>query len=170
MRGRRAVPRRSVLFQFQAGLTLTELLIAITLLGLVMGSFAYLYGTSLRFLVQSVNFSDSQGEASFALEHIQRHLLRATVVAVPANVGDAGPTLTFTWQPAIAEAVQTSSYELTGTDLRFDGATIARNIAEISFTRATQATVDIRVRAERTSGGDTRATTLRTAVSPRGIF
>lgn len=159
------------------GLTLVEILIAVSLLGLVAVSFAYLYGVSQRFLVQSVNFSASQGEASFALEHIQRNLQRATAVPLPANVGDAGTTLEFTWQPDIAAAVRTSRYQMNGTNLEFVADTagggaevIARSIAAITFTRATQSTVDIEVRAERTSAGDTRETILRTAVSPRGLF
>lgn len=155
-----------------------EVMIGVALVGLVAISFAYLYGTSQRFLVQSVNFSESQGEASFALEHVQRNLQLATAVAVPANVGDAGTVLEFTWQPNIAAAVRTSRYRMNGTNLEFVADTanagaaevIARNIDAITFTRAGPATFDVEVRAERTSGGDTRATTLRTTVSPRGLF
>lgn len=154
-----------------------EVLIGVALLGLVAVSFAYLYGTSQRFLVQSVNLSQSQGEAAFALEHVQRNLQLATAVALPANVGDAGPTLEFTWQPTITSAVRTSRYQLTGTNLEFIADTaagaaegIARDIDAITFTRTARSTFGVEVRAERTSAGDTRQTTLRTTVSPRGLF
>ncbi len=155
-----------------------ELLIAVTLLGFVMVAFGYLYGTSQRFMVQSVNFSSSQGEAAFGLEHVQRNLQLATAVALPAAVGESGSTLEFTWQPTIAAAARSSRYQLVGTDLQFVPDTaaagifevIARSIEAVTFTRAAQSSVSVEIRAERTSAGDSRETTLRTTVSPRGIF
>ena len=157
-------------------MTLLEILIAMTLLGLVLGSFAYLAGAAQRFLVQSVNISASQGEASFALEHIERNLQRATAVALPLNVGDSGPTLEFTWQPTLALAPRNSRYQLVGTDLRFTAdiavgtvEVIARNIAQITFTRVNTGDISIDVQAVRASAGDSRDTTLRTSVSPRGM-
>ena len=158
-------------------MTLIEILIAVTLVGVVAVSFAYLYGVAQRFLVQSVNFSSTQGEASFALEHIQRNLQRATAVALPADVGDSGATLEFTWQPDINAAVRTSRYQLSGTNLEFVADTagggaevIARNIAAVTFTRASSSTFNIVVQARQSAAGDTRETTLRTTVSPRGLF
>lgn len=157
------------------GVTLVELLIAVTLAGLVAVSFALLYGTAQRFLVQSMNFSSSQGEASFALEHIRRNLERATAVVAPANVGDSGTALEFTWQPDITAAARASRYQLTGVNLEFRAApaaadvVIARGIAAITFTRSAQSTIDIVIRAQQTSAGDTRELTLRTTVSARGL-
>ncbi|MBI3322502.1 MAG: prepilin-type N-terminal cleavage/methylation domain-containing protein [Candidatus Omnitrophica bacterium] len=159
----------------QRGLTLLELMIAVTLLGLVTVSFAYLYGTSQRFLVQSVNISSVQGEAAFALEHIQRNLSRATALSQPAD-GNTGGTLEFSWQPTITAALRASRYELSGTDLRFIPDTanagvfevIARNITGALFARA-DPSVSMQITSQRNSGGDTRDTTLRTTVSPRGL-
>lgn len=163
----------------QAGFTLMELLIAITLLGLVMGSFAYLYGTSQRFLIQSLNITSTQTEAAFALEHIRRNLQLATAVTLPVT-NPAGRALEFTWQPtvnAVATPPRTSRYQMNGTDLEFvadtdNGAAVpvARGITQITFTQSAAATYAIEVRAQRTSGGDTRQITLRTTVSPRGLF
>lgn len=161
----------------ESGLTLMEVLIAVTLVGVVAVSFAYLYGTAQRFLVQSMNFSSTQGEASFALEHIQRNLQRATAVALPADPGDSGAVLEFTWQPDINAAVRTSRYQMNGTSLEFVADTagggaevIARNIATITFTRGSQATFEVAVQSQKSTAGDTRETTLRTTVSPRGLF
>ncbi len=163
----------------QAGLTLMEILIAVTLLGLVAASFAYLFDSSQRYMVQSVNISATQGEASFALEHIERNLQLASAVALPLNVGDSGQVLEFTSQLSISAPVITSRYYMNGTFLQFirdtgNGAweNVARNISAITFTRSTLSTIDIQVQAQQTSvgGGDTRNTTLRTSVSPRGLL
>ena len=60
--------------------TLVELVVALSLVGVVALSFAYLYVASQRFLVQSLNASNAQGEASFVVEHIKRNMLPATAI------------------------------------------------------------------------------------------
>ena len=161
------------------GFTLLESVVVMTLLGLVGLTFAYLFSTSQRFTIQSVNFTSSQNDASFALEHVRRNLLIATAVAIPA-AGAAGNQLEFTWQRRVGQVVtdRTSRYELSGTDLRFIPDTgaggvfevIARGVQTITFDRATPGTVLIDLTAQRVSGGDTRQMRLQTRVSPRGLF
>lgn len=161
----------------EKGFTLLEAVIVLSLLGLVGLSFAYLFSTSQRSLIQSANFASSQTDASFALEHIKRHLITATAVAAPA-AGAAGSTLEFTWQPTAAAAERTSRYELNGTELRFIAditsadafEVIARGIQAVTFDRAAAGRVSVEVLAQRTSGGDTRQMRLQTNISPRGLF
>ncbi len=164
------------------GFTLLESVIVISLLGLVGLSFAYLYTTAQRFMIQSINFSYSQGDASFALEHIRRHVAPATAIAVPA-VGGSGNVLRFTWQPTAIQTSRISQYDIVNvTDLRYTpdiaapgvyeepNGVIAKGIRSIAFTRTTAGTVSIDVTARRTGGSDTRETRLQTNVSPRGVF
>ena len=160
------------------GFTLLESVIVMSLLGVVGLSFAYLFTTAQRFMIQSMNFTSSQGDAAFALEHIKRYLMTATAVATPAT-GTAGPALQFTWQPRTIDAVRTSRYELNvNGDLRFIPDTanagvfevVSQGITAITFNRATAGTISIDVTAQRTSGGDTRQMRLQTNVSPRGLF
>ena len=159
-----------------------EVVIAAALLGVVGLSFAYLYGTSQRFAIQSMNFTSAQGEASYALEHVRRNLLLATAVAQPPNVAPPGnqtAVLEFTWQPRSGVPPRTSRYERDGSnrllftpDIADSSVTeiIARSISAMAFNRAGVSAVSIDMTAQRTSGGDTRTTRLRTRVSPRGIF
>ena len=111
------------------GFTLLESIIVIGLLAIVGLSFAYLLTTSQRFLVQSTNAASSQTDASFAMEHIKRHLTVArdsvgvggnvvSAIAQPA-AGASGSVLEFNWQPRAADPLRTSRYVLQGTDLRF---------------------------------------------------
>ena len=162
------------------GFTLLESVIVISLLGLVTLSFGYLFSTAQRFMIQSINFTSTQTDASFALEHIRRHLTTATAITVPA-AGASGATLEFTWRPTTAEAARTSRYELGGTgntDLRFIPDTtvagtfevIARGIQTITFNRATAGSVAVDVTAQRSGGGDMRQTRLQTTINPRGLF
>ena len=162
------------------GFTLMEVMVTVVLLGMVGLSFAYLYVTAQRFTLQSLSFTATQNEASFALEHIKRNLLLATAIATPAVGAPQGPTLQFTWRPNFQEVADlTSRYEINGTDLRFirdtgnPGVfdTISRNISAVTFTRVNVSRVDIEVQSQRTSGVDTaRTTRLQTSVSPRGVF
>lgn len=160
--------------RFQRGLTLIELVVVISLLGVVALSFAFLCSSSQRFLVQSMNATSTQGEASYALEHIRRFLFLATDIAVPAE-GANGAVLQFTWQPTAAGAAVTSDYRLTGTNLEYrqtaGGAyeVIARGIDAINFNRPARSSVEITLTARRTSAQDTRRIQLRTTVNPRGI-
>ena len=165
-----------------SGFTLLESIVAISLLGLVGLSFAYLYTMSQRFTIQSLNATSTQDDAAFALEHIKRNLILATAVATPA-AGSSGNTLEFTWQRIVTVAAQTSRYEVNGTDLRFIPNTAAAGTFEVVargiqtggtlsplFSRATAGTVSIDVTAQKTTGADTRRTRLQTNVSPRGLF
>ena len=163
--------------RFQRGLTLIELIVVISLLGVVALSFAFLFSSSQRFLAQSMNATSAQGEASFALEHIRRFLFLATDIAVPAE-GANGAALQFTWQPTAVGGVTTtvtSDYRLTGTNLEFQQTAgggydvIARGIDAINFNRTARASVEITLTARRTSAQDTRRTQLRTTVNPRGL-
>jgi len=168
---------RGVRLRGDSGFTLLESIIAISLLGLVGLSFAYLYTMSQRFTIQSLNAASAQTDAAFALEHIKRNLTLATAVATPA-VGTPGSTLEFTWQMSATAPVRTSRYEVNGTDLRFIPNTaaagtfevIARGIQTITFSRATVGMVSIDVTAQKTTGADTKQMRLQTNVSPRGLF
>ncbi len=159
------------------GFTLLESVIVMSLLGVVGLSFAYLFTTAQRFMIQSLNATSSQGDAAFALEHIKRYLATATAVATPVT-GAQGAVLQFTWRRTSLVAETTSRYVLNGTDLRFIPDTanagafevVSQGITNINFNRATAGTISIDVTAQRTSGGDTRQMRLQTNVSPRGLF
>ena len=156
-----------------------ELVIASALLGIVGLSFGFIYTTAQRFLIQSANFTGAQGEASFALEHIKRYLLLATVVTNPAAAGAplnlSGGVFTFTWQPTVTSAATvTSRYRLNGTNLEYttDGnwTPIARDILTATVTRTAQNGFDITIVSQMNSGNDiNRQSTLRTMVNPRGL-
>lgn len=162
------------------GFTLLEAVIVVSLLGVVSLSFAYLFTTAHRFMIQSLNSTSSQGEAAFALEHIKKHLTMATAIARP-TVGENPPPsiLQFTWQRTSLVTATTSRYELKANgDLRFIPNTanaetfevVSQGITTITFNRATARTISIDVTAQRTSGGDTRQMRLQTNVSPRGLL
>lgn len=166
------------------GFTLLEVMIVVVLLGIVGLSFGYLYTAAQRFLIQSVNFTGTQNEASIALEHIKRNFLVATAIAQP-TAGNPGSTLEFTWQapdplnPNGPPLLRTSLYQLNGSALDYDDNTavagvsdpgIARNISALVFTRTNATTVAINLTSQQSSGGDTRQTRLETTVTPRGVF
>ena len=150
----------------------------ISLLGLVSLTFAYLFSTAQRFMIQSVNSTSSQAEASFALEHIKKHLQAATAIAIP-TAGTSDSRIEFSWQEMVGGVVtdRTSRYQLNGSNLEYIANTgigavevIARGIQTITFNRATAVTVFINLTVQRSAGGDTRQMRLQTSVSPRGIF
>lgn len=173
------------------GLSLLELIIGMSLVGLVTIGFGFIYATSQRHLIQDANRAASQSEASFALSHIRGTLFQATDVIIPAvAAGGNPPTVSFTLvfrsqpQPPPAGAVITSTYRLTGTDLEYERDTgggfvvIARSILPsglpggggLIFTRVNRNSVQIDVTARRTAGTDTQDTQLVTVVTPRGIL
>ena len=163
----------------QAGLTLLELAVAMSLMGVVGLSFAYLYVNSQRYLTQSVLASAAQGEASYAMEHIKRQLLDAVDVTWPAERDTvARPQLNFRIRRTMADpAVGVPAvYSMAGTTLQYsiDGGPatpIASNLSVMTFKRNSrvQLGVDITAR-QRTAGGDARETSLHADVGVRGIF
>lgn len=163
-------------FGSRAGFSLMELVVGLSLMGLVALSFAFLYGASQRHLIQNMNFVASQGEAGFGLEHVKRHLMLATAVGTP-SIGNTAGQLEFTWQPTIQSAAITSRYTLVNGDLRFTRdvsaggfEVVARDIDAVAFERPQKAGVVVDVTARRTAGGDVRQMNLRTTISPRGIL
>ncbi len=76
-----------------SGFTLLEVLLAVSLVGLVGLSLMAVTGTSQRYLLQSMSITASQSEAAYALEHMRRHLQLANRI-VPYD--DAGNPLTGT--------------------------------------------------------------------------
>lgn len=166
-RGWRELPAR--------GLSLLELIIGMSLVGLVTIGFGFIYATSQRHLIQDSNRAASQSEASFALSHIRGTLFQATDVIIPA-VGDApGGVLSFTWEPTRG-TVLTSTYQLNAGNLEYQRVAgdafvvIARSINGLIFTRVNRNSVQIDVTARRTAGTDTQDTQLVTVVTPRGIL
>lgn len=160
------------------GFTLMETVIVAALVGVVGLSFAFLFSTAQRFMMQSVNLTTTQGDASFAAEHIRRHAIVASEVSVPAE-GTTDDELRFRWQPNAEAAVRESLYRLVGTDLQFIADTaamgtievVSRGIINLEFIRsAGGGTIAIDLTAEKTSGTDTRQMQIRTNVSPRGLI
>ena len=58
-------------------MTLLEILLTTAMVALVGLTFAGIYITSQRFLIQSTIFSSSNSEATFAIEHMKRRIVRA---------------------------------------------------------------------------------------------
>lgn len=166
----------------ERGFTLLEVVVGVTLLGLVALGFAFLSTNAQRYLIQSMGASASQGEATIAIEHIKRHLTVATdVLQPPVANPPANQTLVleFTWQPRANQAVRTSRYELNNNNLRFipnvaNAAVfevIARGVRNLTFTRNNAGRVTVDVTAEqRAPDGEVRQMQLQTVISPRGIF
>ncbi len=181
------------------GFSLLEVVLGVTLLGLVALGFAFLATNAQRYLIQSMLVSGSQGEATIALEHIKRHLSAATEIHVPPIApppGSQSVVLEFTWQPRAGQAPRTSQYLLDGGTLWFvpDRAllppgpvvpnpnrpdlfeNIARGIQTLAdrppFTRNPAGRVTVDLTAEQTSadGEEVRRERLQTVISPRGIF
>lgn len=70
------------------GSTLMEMLLASTLLGAVVISFGTIYGVASHHLVQETNAFLDQNDASFAMEHMKRHLMIATQIKPTVNPVD----------------------------------------------------------------------------------
>ena len=163
------------------GFTLLEVMVAMGLVGVVGLSFAHLYVNSQRYLTQSILVSETQGEASFAMEHIKRQLLNAVALAVPPE-GAPPPqttTLNFTVQRRIVIPPENinAQYQLNGTTLMYFEAgggfiPIARNITAITFTRnsRTQLGVVIIARRQTAPGGDVGQTRLEAVINLRGML
>ncbi len=66
---------------YQKGITLVELLIAITLLGLIMAAGTAIDFTSRMALIRGTKRVDVRGKASFAMEHMARHIRFANEVS-----------------------------------------------------------------------------------------
>lgn len=154
------------------GFTLMELLIAMTLVGVVGLSFAFLYTAAQRFLIQSINASDAQGEASFAVEHVKKRLLAATSITYPPVGSQPIDDLTFVVPGVVGQ--NEYRYDSTNRTAIYAPAgggqeVIARNVTLFEFERPSAARVIVRISTETTSGGDTRRFSMETTVSPRGM-
>lgn len=68
-----------------AGMTLMETVIAAVMVGVVGLTFFGVYTTAHRFMLQSTIFSSSNSEATYAIEHIKRRIIRANLVSVYAD-------------------------------------------------------------------------------------
>ena len=66
---------------YQKGITLVELLIAITLLGLIAAAGTAIDFTSRMTLIRGTKRVDVRGKASFAMEHMARHIRFANKVS-----------------------------------------------------------------------------------------
>ena len=65
---------------YQKGITLIELLIAITLLGLIMAAATAIDFTSRMALIRGTKKVDASGKARYALEHMTRHIRLANEI------------------------------------------------------------------------------------------
>lgn len=65
------------------GNTLMEILLSSTMLGAVAISFGTIYGVANHHMIQETNSFLSQNDASFAMEHMKRHLMGAVALADP---------------------------------------------------------------------------------------
>ena len=184
----------------QGAFTLLELLVVMSLLGLVAVGFGYLYANSQQFLAQSVAISATQGEASFALEHIKRQLLRVNWVLVfgTDRIAFRYDPRPFATQTPQVDDDQWDGYRLNGTilnlvrsialtddtngdgvanggddpaDVPAGGEVIARNITAITFERNNTRRVTVNVTAEQAAaGGGTQKTELTAVIGLKGIF
>ncbi len=167
-------------FSNRRGLTLLEVVLAAALVGIVGLAFVALYPAANRYLLQSSEFATNQGEAGFAMEHMRRHLLRATGVLNP-TVGNSSSSIQFTWQPTLTSNA-TSSYQLNPADntlLEFQsniGAAwepIARHVVGLTFGHPNKAQVKITLQVQQTNlpGQPTLPTPfeLNTTVTLRGV-
>ena len=151
-----------------SGITLTELLIAVSLAAFVSIGFAALYGTAQSYLTDVVNSSEAQGSASFALQHLSRSLRQAVAVRNPsANTWDLD------YQQTAGGATVTMRYQRVGTTLTWypnittlsDRQDVATNITALNLDVTTY-TDTVAVTITATQGS--RAAQLNTSVVPRG--
>lgn len=85
------------------GMTLLELLLAASLVGLVSLTFAAIYGSATRYFIQDVNLTSTQGEAGYIMQHIQRNVTAATRL-VNSDTGNPAP-----WAGSVAFLVDTAN-------------------------------------------------------------
>ena len=72
---------------YQKGITLVELLIAVTLLGLIAAAGTAIDFTSRMALIRGTKRVDVRGRASFAMEHMVRHIRFANKVSPTSGTG-----------------------------------------------------------------------------------
>lgn len=77
------------------GNTLMEILLSSTMLGAVAISFGTIYGVANHHMIQETYSTLSQNDASFAMEHMKRHLMVAVALADP----DVAPGFDSTGRP-----------------------------------------------------------------------
>lgn len=162
-------------------MSLIEVVLAAAMVGLVALAFAGIYAASQRYLIQDVNITASQGDASYAIDHMTRHLIQATTVTLDST----STQITFDWNPTPTSAL-TSRYQRADTgELQFvpdttkDTAnveTIARGVQNqpifsfpAGYPNGRLVDIDLTVQVQTTSGSDGRKTRLNTSVSPRGV-
>ncbi len=66
----------------QRGVTLIEMMLAATLIGLLGLAFVSVYAASNRYMVQDSTIVSSQGDAAFAADHIKRNIFAANQVVL----------------------------------------------------------------------------------------
>ena len=100
-----------------AGFTLTDLLLAVSLLSFVALAFAALYGTAQSYLTDTISATEAQGGATMAMEHLTRSLRNATAVAFDT----AQRRLSITYRPNPSDPNQTRvmRYEQVSAQLRW---------------------------------------------------
>ncbi len=167
-KGARAV-RRS------RGITLVELVVAASLIGLVGLSFAFLYFMANEQMVQNIDITTSQTEASFAVEHLRRHVVMATEITSPAE-GNTDTTLIYRWWDTAAvpavERIATYQHDNVDLELEFDDGSgagvvrVARHITALNFNRTDRTAVEVTVTANQ--GG--RPATITTTITSRSSF
>ncbi len=152
-----------------AGITLTELLIAVSLAAFVSIGFAALYGTAQSYLTDVVNSSEAQGSVSFALQHLSRNLRQATAVRATTGVSNSWD---LDYQQAAGGATFTMRYQRVGTTLTWypnitnlaDRQDLATNITSLNLDLSLGDTVPVTIQATQGS----RVAQLNTSVVPRG--
>ena len=163
-----------------AGLTLLELVVAVSLLGIVGLAFGVIYGNAQRYMVQSISFSATQGEVSFAVEHIRKQMLQTVEITAPAEGAAAAAQMTFQRLPTLGAARITSQYQVTSGALRFYPDTVnaagtfevvARSVTAVTFTRASRSNVTVDITTQRTTGNTpAQQTNLVVTLNARGVF
>ena len=66
--------------QRRSGLTLVEVMLAAALMGIVGFGLVAIIGTAHRFMLQSAGMASTQGEASYAHEHLKRYMALANKI------------------------------------------------------------------------------------------
>ena len=180
---------------FAKGVTLMEVILASVLMGMVGLALAGVHGAAHSFLLQSTGMATAQGEASYASLHMKRYLSMANEILLysPTSVAVrydhrsiTGLTATpldpaddewdwYMWDVATGNlyyeedfvpgpaAAPAEPSDFTGTEI------IARDVIALTFTLVSPAELDIDLTVQKFAGQETRESTMRSSVTPRGI-